>query len=210
MLLLDLCQRTTGYIIYTDTDVVFKLSPTSLFEGIAQGKHFMHTCEGLMSPGANLILRKAHRYFMAKKSLVSPVIPAYFSKSMSMWNAGVLGFRSEDIQLLQKALQLTDSLYADYRKHIVEQFAFSYVLQEAGQLYAAEHCIHHYWNFKEFRPVLKAFFEANTLEQAFAKQQSVDPLRLELPKRRYEALPGWRRILRKLRGERWQMPPYTV
>jgi hypothetical protein len=210
MLLLDLCKHVSGQILYTDTDVVFTSSPAALFEGIAAGKQYMHTCEGLMTPRANPTLRKAHRYFQAHQSQLESVIPYYYTKPMSMWNAGVLGFSTNNVNILQKALRLTDALHKGYPKHIVEQFAFSYVLQEEGDLFAAEQCVHHYWNFKEFRPVLNAFFEANSLQDAYLKQSDIDPLRLERPKREYESLPGWRKLLRKLKGEKWQMPHFNV
>lgn len=121
-----------------------------------------------------------------------------------MWNAGVLGISPQDGPLLQRVLSLTDALYPRYPKHIIEQFAFSVVLQEAQNLHSAAPWVLHYWNFKEWRLWLSAFFSAfkgadwRTLEQ----KSFLIQLHVELQEKAgfYQRRSLWG----KIRKEKWQ------
>lgn len=208
-LLIDLFSKTTGPVIYLDTDTFFIAPPEDLFLSIGQKQHLMHTREGQIQKRSNPVLRKLDKFIKREPSLAE-LIPLYSKQGIDMWNAGVLGLQSPvDLDLLLKVRQLTDQIYPLYPKHVIEQFAFSYVLQSAGPIEAAEGVVHHYWNFKEFRGLLAQFF-AKYPELADQQKhwQRLDLRALEKPKRAYEALSGWKRAIRKLTGSRWQMPDH--
>ena len=73
--------------------------------------------------------------------------------------------------------------------------------------------IFHYWNFKEYRPILAHFFEVYenaSIEERINKIHLINPIELIKPKMAYEALPFFPRNWRKWRGNRWQMPDYQL
>ena len=66
--------------------------------------------------------------------------------SSAIWNAGVVGMHSSEKGILREVLHLTDQLCAKSKLHILEQFAFSYLLeQRMAQLREAADLVFHYW-----------------------------------------------------------------
>ncbi len=205
-ILQDFVAHHAGSVLYCDTDVVFLKPLQPLFEKIGAGTPLMHTQEGLIQRSKNRVLKKLHSFLLSNAAEAKDWIPDYYENGIDMWNAGVLGFQAKDATLLNSALHITDKLYKIYNRHIAEQFAFSYVLRGQGSILSADTFIRHYWNFKEFRPVLELFFDKYPTRKAFELMDLIDPIYFEAPKRRYESLPGWRRALRKISGTRWRMP----
>ena len=152
-MLRDFVARNEGNVLYCDTDTYFLESPEKLFSDIANGELIMHMDEGQLKDSENLVFRKLEKFLKGYKR---HVIPA----STHMWNAGVLGFKSSDRELLDKVLALSDSLHAAYPKHVMEQLAFSVCFQVRGRR-SCEDTIFHYWDFKDYRRVLSSFFEEN-------------------------------------------------
>ncbi len=121
-----------------------------------------------------------------------------------MWNAGALGFQSSDRSLLEKVLELTDKIYSEFPKHIVEQLAFSVVFsdQPNRSLKAMDGKIFHYWNFKEFRNTLKGFFKKNQDEVAIEKEfLKINPEELIKVKYAFEAAPFFTKQFNKITGK---------
>ena len=154
-LLKDFTSKKAGNILYTDTDVVFTSRIDNLFEDISAGKLFMHVREGCVNGRSSPVLKKLNRYLTGRTH--QPVNGKQLFE-LDMWNAGVLGFNTSYKPLLDKVLVFTDIEYPQFSKHIVEQFAFSVYFQEAGAIHAAAPYMLHYWNLKEVRLVLGAFF----------------------------------------------------
>lgn len=154
----DFTNDKQGSILYLDTDVVFLQRIDKLFEDIGKGKLFMHVDEGRIKDEANPVLKKLHRFIQSNTVKSAKGEPITVPGDTMMWNAGVLGFRAGNMPL-DAILHFTDSAYAQFPKHIVEQFAFSLFLQEKGVIHAAAPYILHYWNLKELRPVLASFFD---------------------------------------------------
>lgn len=210
-MLLDLVAQLdpADQLLYVDTDVVFKRSAQPLYENIAQGTLWMHCNEGNIVGQA-----KTHRIFKKVSKFLQSATPSSQAvpQTQDMWNAGVLGLRATDKDMLQEVLALTDQIYRDFEIHVVEQLAFSVVFsqQENRSLQAAEDYLFHYWNFKEFRTVLSAFFAKRT-DPAIIRQKvkQIDPQRLIQPKLAYEQLSFIPKTLRKLRGK-WDFPPYEI
>jgi hypothetical protein len=186
-------------ILYVDTDTKFRSSLDEVFAKIEAGALFMHLDEGNMSllSKSNPIFRKTLKYAQSG-SASSILIPA----QQHMWNAGALGFKSEDIPILNQVLNITDKIYVEFPKHIVEQLAFSIAFssQENRQLLSLDNQIFHYWNFKEFRQILSKFFTRFTNDKAIVQQiHTIDPEVLIKSKLEYESLPKYKRLLHKFK-----------
>ncbi len=159
-ILRDFLSMHKGNLLYLDSDTWFLENPFSLFDLIGEGRLLMHTCEGRIDSGKNPIFKKVQRFISANIFEVAgeklKIPPASY-----MWNAGVIGFNSGKIEILEKVLQLTDEMYARYPKHVMEQFAFSWYFQNGQSIVAAENTIYHYWDFKEYRQHIAGFLEEN-------------------------------------------------
>lgn len=151
----DFTNGRTGNVLYADTDVVFTRNIVSLQTHIAQGRLCMHIMEGVVSGKGNPIFRKLNDHIVSAglKLNGKPM------QDMAMWNAGVLGFNTQHVHLLDEVLAFTDRVYPAFPKHVVEQFAFSAYFQDASEIKAASPYIFHYWNLKEAGLVLASFFE---------------------------------------------------
>lgn len=101
----------------------------------------MHIAEG---PFQQIASEKFAAFSLALQNL--PVRSRLsVERTACMWNAGVIGLHSADAGLLNQVLELTDFLLNFTAVHIVEQFAFSWVLQRHTQLSEAADVVFHYW-----------------------------------------------------------------
>jgi hypothetical protein len=151
----DFTSEKSGNILYSDTDVVFTHYIDDILNGIGSGRLYMHIMEGRVSAGGNPVFRKLNDYLAASDLKLN----AKAMNEMDMWNAGVLGFNTKYNRLLDEILAFTDKQYPKFRKHIVEQFAFSAYFQDKENIKRAAPYIFHYWNMKEAGQVLASFFE---------------------------------------------------
>lgn len=154
-LLKDFAGAREGNVLYCDTDVVFLRKPDEMFRAIGEGKKYMHVMEGKVSEKINPILAKLDKYLRRSVSMRVNDKPLH---ELAMWNAGVLGFSTNDKAILDEILAFTDREYPGFPKHVVEQFAFSVYFQQAGDVKAAAPYMIHYWNLKEARVALASFF----------------------------------------------------
>jgi hypothetical protein len=165
----EFTREHAGNILYLDTDILFTNRIDRMWDGICNGKLYMHVMEGVISGRANPIFEKLDDYL--KQSGQNEL------RNMAMWNAGVLGFNMQFSGLLEEILNFTDKEYAAFPKHIWEQFAFSVYFQKEGKLEEAAPYILHYWNVKEARVVLGSFFahfKDSTWDELASYAQMVD------------------------------------
>jgi lipopolysaccharide biosynthesis glycosyltransferase len=208
-MLQDFFSKYQGNLLYVDTDIVFRQSISSIFTAIAEGQFFMHLAEGQIDQQKGSLSKKITRFLRNNQFVLSAEQTLQISAATVMWNAGVIGMNSKQKALVDTVLLLTDAMYAKYQKHIMEQLAFSYCLQNYAEVKPTDKLIYHYWFFKEFRMVLENFFEVNeqkTIEQVIAEIDKINPEVLVIPKKNYEAMPKWRRWWWKIRGKTWKMP----
>ncbi|HTF81764.1 MAG TPA: hypothetical protein VL947_08565 [Cytophagales bacterium] len=206
-----------GKILYCDSDIYFLKSPQVLFEKITHDSYLMCNYEEEVgeNPKSNVskryigFLKKEHNFLQQNDIHIHPHTP--------MWNAGVLGLYAQDRKKLEEVLFVTDTICSKFYSHITEQLAFSYCFAKNHHIHVCEDVVFHYWNFKEFREVLVAFFEyhftnGTQLDEVLQDMESIRPDVLSKPKRDYEALSFWPKALRKLKGKknRWKMPQYTI
>ena len=201
-LLLDARKRYKGPLLYLDTDTEFIQSPMPLLQRVAAGDLFMHVSEGRLSRPQQPVLNKLLKAFESRK--IGAGLGITVTEATEMWNAGVLGFSGQADNILQRTLELTDALYPQYPKHIVEQFAFSVAFSEAGNVHSAAPWIFHYWNFKEWRLWLASFFDyfRNAAWCELVRQSSRMPIHVPLQEKMgfYQGRSLWGKITK----EKWQ------
>ena len=154
-ILLDFTNSHYGDVLYIDTDMVLTHNLQTLWEGIAHGNLYMHLNEGKVADRTNPIFSKLHAYLTTTRNTA---VVGKQLETLTMWNAGLLGFSTTKRHLLQEVLTFTDAVYPDFRKHVVEQFAFSVAFQQAGAVKSGLPYFLHFWNMKEARHVFTSFF----------------------------------------------------
>lgn len=179
-MLQDAQRRYQKPLLYLDTDTEFTQSPLPLLHRIEAGELFMHVSEGQLSRPQQPVLNKLLKFF--RKTALPPELALRVTEETEMWNAGVLGFSPNNEAALARALSLTDALYPRYPKHIVEQFAFTVALNETDNVHSAAPWILHYWNFKEWRLWLSAFFQRfrNADWQTLLREKDAMPIHVPL------------------------------
>jgi hypothetical protein len=209
-MLLDFCRKYSGNVLYLDTDTIFTKAADDLFRAISNDMLIMHANEGKMSITKNPIFDKIAK-FLNKKLFHLNGNSITISVEQEMWNAGVLGFTTDEINMLYDVLALTDILYKQYKKHIMEQLAFSYIFSKKGLMTAAENHVFHYWNFKEFRPLLKEYFIVqDTFEKVLSTSHSINPAHLIIPKMKFEKQAHFMQQFKKyVLKQKWYMPNYS-
>jgi hypothetical protein len=160
-LLLDFFAKSAAKALYVDSDTYFLADPARVFDRIDPRTAFMHECEGRLVERKNGIFRKTHRFVRNNTFTLSTGECVRIPETTEMWNAGVIGLHPDNGPLLRTALELTDAMYARYRKHVMEQLAVSYVLQTRLALLPADDVVYHYWQFRaQLDPVVAELFRA--------------------------------------------------
>jgi len=210
-ILQDCFEKHDGTLLYLDSDTAFMNSPLSCLTSINTHNFLMHQKEGTIKSELNPTLKKLHRFLKKRNyTLVVNGEPLFIPPETQMWNAGVIGLPKECAWLLDAVLAFTDTLFAQYPKHIVEQFAFSYYLRQNGNLHSCDNVIFHYWHFKEFRnilvPLFTALFKEKDLNRFYRLYSHVLPWKLIKAKQEFESLPFWKKIGKMLTGKKWHLP----
>jgi hypothetical protein len=206
----DFMHQFNGNVLYCDTDTYATVPLEEIFQGIECGNFYMHEYEGMID-------RTKFPSFHKWETFLSSTPVTYrdkkltFSKTLRMYNAGVIGLNTHHKELLTDVLALTDSVYEKFPKHIAEQFAFSYCLQATGPVKTAGHLVAHYWNLKEFRQLLGTFFARNgeeSIPNLVKKIHHIDALTIMQHKTSFKRLPFLQRFLKNLRGSAWRIGQY--
>jgi hypothetical protein len=167
----------------------------------------MHANEGMISDNNNTVIKKWNHFLTNKKSKFAGKL-MYNLNEIAMWNAGVIGLNSNKAHLLKEVLSITDFIYPVFSKHTVEQFVFSYVFQKNGVIFSAKEYIFHYWDLKEFRFLLRQFYEINKgvlLKELERKIKHVLPEPIMHEKLAYKNLPFYKKIF----TNKWRIDRYT-
>jgi hypothetical protein len=209
-MLMDFLQSFNGNLLYCDTDTYLTAPIDSIFDDLSGGTFYMHQYEGMIDRQENGSFHKWEA-FLSTTPLLYNNKNVVYSKTLRMYNAGVVGLNSSHRELLPDVLALTDAIYQKFPKHIAEQFAFSYCFQKAGAIKPANHFIAHYWNLKEFRLLLKKFFQANAEESIpnlIKKLHHLNAAAIQEEKNAFERLPFLHRLFRNLSGKAWKIAQY--
>ena len=147
-------------ILYLDTDILALKPVSTLWAGIDASHTLMHAAEHRLDSKANPIISKMHR-FARRGPVRLPNGDTYkIPLNALMLNAGVLGLHGTHLPLVRRVLALSDAMHAAYQKHVMEQLAFSLVLQEATHVATTEDTFLHYWYHKPFREAISVWLHA--------------------------------------------------
>lgn len=214
----EVCATCRGNFLFVDTDTVFLKNVHPIFAAIESGQLFLDACEGRLIDNPGGIAKKT-RQFIKKHpafSIPSDAEPIRINEQFMAWNSGTIGFNNSIGPTFVAVEELIDELYtkSNAKVFVVEQIALSYYFQKIGLPKATEDFIHHYWDFKEFRPVLAAFLKhhrSKNLEELILLTDHIHPQRLAAGKRQYKKLSFLQKQWRKFStGKKWQMPHYKL
>jgi hypothetical protein len=160
-----------GTTVLLDGDTWLRAPAQRLFERIDSGSALMHIGEGRVSEVQSPLYR--HMCDLLEKAEFEDSEGKHFriSPETMMYNAGVIGIDSADAQILDEVLDLTDQFCKLSDLHILEQFAFSYVLMKRTKLREAADLVFHYWPpylhepFRETLPNLMAETESMPIRE---------------------------------------------
>ena len=191
-----------GDVLYCDTDTYFVSDPKNIFNQISKGDLIMHLDEGALKNSKNIVFRKLEK-FLRNYQYQGKSIPS----ETHMWNAGVLGFSTNNKPILDQVLYLSDDLYAAFQKHVMEQLAFSVCFQQKIR-HESQDVLFHYWDFKEYRQLLDQFFQKNEGQkfESWTKEiEKYNPIKMYDSKIAYLKKPYLLRKLLKLLGKGYQI-----
>lgn len=184
----EVAASHSGRILYLDSDAYPRKDLHGLFESIGPGSFVMDMPDGVLDRHQNPEHWRWHRYVeshtirLGGREVRIPV-------SSAMWIAGVIGFPTDAAGLLDDVLEMTEAIYPDFPGWNVEQFAFSYVLAQAGTISASEEYVFHYWDLRGFRDLVSLMFERHggNLERLLEVSERILPERLYPVKQRFDA-----------------------
>ena len=196
-------QYPDQHLLYVDSDTFLAGSLADMVRQLDAGAAYMHCFEDCLGDRNSRTLTRTRRA-LSGRTLEGITL----SGRHEMWNAGVISLpASTAAERVAQALQLCDAMCAtDCPRRLIEQFAFSLVLQQ-GTLHPCQDVIGHYWGNKAAWNRLIAGFLAEarlkdeTVAQAVARVGQVDwrALPLEHRQRRW--------VLRLKAGIDWVLPP---
>lgn len=191
----DAASRFQDTIVYLDGDTYFKENPSKLFSQITDNVSLMHVRESSLANPQDLLTKKIGKFIKKNDFFLSDK-----SKKLEldtyMWNAGVIGVSHKNTQFFDEIISLTDQMYSQYQKHVMEQLAVSFVLQAHTDVLPSDHVIYHYWNEKpQYQQEIQNFFSKNTkLSSALDNYDQFEfPVYVETPK-----VSGFKKFKQKL------------
>lgn len=163
-------KESCDAVVLVDGDTWWRRPVEEMFRRVEAGRSTMHIREGsiaeIRGPRVAELRSLAGRHQFSLADGTPVTIPV----NCQMWNAGVVGIHAHDAAILDDVIHLTDQLCAKSDLHILEQLAFSYLLQSRTALSEASDIVFHYWPpylHTPFRSVLPGLMEyAGKLEDS--------------------------------------------
>ncbi len=157
--------------LYPNQPLMYLDSDTFLFNDLRLLKKsivnpLMHLREGLLSELKSKTIQNLWRTVEGHE-----LEGIQIQTKHAMWNAGVVGLpANQGLKITNSVLKICDEILAmKVGKWIVEQFSFSIVMSEIGNLQPAEPFIAHYWsNKEEWNEAIQQF-----MLKSFLKKSSV-------------------------------------
>jgi hypothetical protein len=206
----DFFSTHTGNLLYCDTDTYALTSLQPIFSSIAQGNFYMHLYEGILGDTSNAYFKKWDK-FLSMHPIEYNGKKLLYSNQLQMWNAGVLGLNSANSNLLNDVLSLSDTIYKKFPKHIAEQFAFGYCMQQQRPIQSSANSILHYWDLKEFRIVLGQFFDRykdSDINELINKSGLLDIISMQAEKDSFKNLSWLKKLQNKFNHKQFDIKKY--
>lgn len=140
--------KTTGNMLYADSDTFFTANPLPLLDQVSEDKAFMHLHEYRFVRNLQDSTKTYHDFLdhvVSRDFELSDGSRLRVTPEHSSWNAGVMFFHPSHVRFIADVYKLTDQFYPASGSHASEQYAFSLMLQEHLRLEACDSVIYHYW-----------------------------------------------------------------
>ena len=197
VVLLRAAAKYGGTIVFMDSDTYLVADPFPRLLLVDERTAVLHLCEGRLSERKNGIFRKMHRFVKRARLPMPGGEVVRISPDAEMWNSGVVALHdSVAAGVIERTIQLIDAIHAQYRKHITEQLALSWVLHERGfRMLPSDDIVAHYWPYtRELAPVIAGFLarhEGDDVATVGAAAVALAPRGTPKPLKR----PWWQRLL---------------
>ena len=197
VVLLRAAEKYGGTIVFMDSDTWCMADPFPRLAMADERTAILHLCEGRLSERKNGIFRKMHRFVKRARLPMPGGEVVRISPDAEMWNSGVVALHhTVAAGILDRTVALIDAIHAQYRKHITEQLALSWVLRERGfRLLPSDDLVAHYWPYtRELAPAIAGFLDAHAgddIAALGAAAVALAPQGTPKPAKR----PWWRRLL---------------
>lgn len=176
------------HLLYVDSDTFLATSLAGMRNQLDTGTAFMHCLEDRLGDRHNRTLIR-----MCQSLAGQTVAGITLSEQHAMWNAGVIALpATKAAALVALTRRLCDDMCdTDCPRRLIEQFAFSVALQQAGALLPCDQDIAHYWGNKDGWNVMIASFLAESrirnesVAQAMARVAALDWQKLPLEYREH-------------------------
>lgn len=178
--LMHFFDKYQSNVMMVDTDTIFMEDIEEYFEKIdVEGIAVMYYNENRLDQKIEYIksfefaFQENHSFYkhLDKTGNLSNSRKTYqIPNSVQIWNSGVVGLNQEYRSLLEKVLELSDTIFSRFKDRLSEQFAYSYILQNNLKIIACDRAIFHYWYLKDFRYFLAVYFD----DYQYIEQQKVE------------------------------------
>ena len=204
----EVFKHVEGNLIFLDSYTYIKEPLEKLFEKIEDGSFLMHSFIGHLNNDSNAKLNTLYKFLSSGsiKQNGNDLSPA----DAKVWSANVIGLNSQS-QMIDDVLELTDVIYKQFPKIIVEHFAFSYCFQKTGEVHTCDNFISHYGKLEEFKQLLNRFFKKNeeeSIPNLVKLVRHLNAATIQKEKAAYEAMPFYKKWLQVLTGKNWNIKQY--
>lgn len=178
-------------LLYIDSDTFLATDLADIEHQLGKGNALMHLFEDRLGDRSSSTLARMH------DSLKGRTLAGFnIGDDSAMWNAGVIGLPGDTAgSLIARSLALCDAMCAtSCPRRLIEQFAFSVVLQQGATLVACDQAIGHYWGNK---PEWNAFI-ARFWAEARLRNDDLDACIEAVRKIDWQALPLEKRSRRSI------------
>lgn len=207
MVIKSFFKHFEGAVLFMDTDTYITAPIDAIWEKIEGGQVVMHQSEGVIDSSKNAEFKKWD-LFLKNNSIQFGGQTFQYNPDFQVWNSGVLGISKNELPVIDDVIQLIDAIHAKFPKHITEQVACSYLLQQKATIYPANSNVVHYWDLKEFRKFLNVFFKKNeeeSIPNLVKAVHGIDAAEMQQQKNNFEALPLYKKWMLQLQGRHWHI-----
>jgi hypothetical protein len=208
-ILREFLDHVTGNLLYLDSDTYITGPINHLFADLAKGDFYLHQYRGTLDKPVSQHLSHLGK-FLAGSEIAYNNKKVSFSYQQGIWDTAVIGINSQAKELIHDVLALTDTAWNQHRRRSVEQYAFSYCFTHAGEVKTAQQ-IEHFNDLKEFRALLRKFFQKNEEESVpnlVKLVHHLDAATIRKSRNKFEALPFYIKWFQTLMGNKWSIKQY--
>ena len=143
-------RRTADNVLYVDADTFFVRDVSSVASSVTEKQCVMHLhehqLESLRSFSQGGTVEAMYEFVNGGSVRLADGTTLTLSRTLSSWNAGVIGLHQSHARLLPDVYAVCDQLFENTRNRVSEQYAFSIILQRALTIQSADSTVYHYYD----------------------------------------------------------------